>query len=130
MKRPLVPVALCYAAGLLLAEAFQHPLFIPFTAAFALLVASLAWSRARSWLLWPLLVATGWTNLASRTAVVSPHDLREIIGDSAEVVTLRGKLAETPSLRIYERDAQQSLRSLAELDVTGLNRGSHWQPAL
>ena len=129
MKRPLVPVALCYAAGLLLAKAFQPPLFILFFGAFVLLGLSLCWSRARPWLLWPLLVSLGWTNLANRAAVVSPHDLREVVGDSAQIVALRGTLAETPSLRIFERDEQESYRTIAEVEVTGLNRGTGWQPA-
>jgi len=43
MKRPLVPVALCYAVGLLLAEAIQPPLLVLFIAAFALLACALAW---------------------------------------------------------------------------------------
>jgi ComEC/Rec2-related protein len=129
MKRPLVPVALCYAAGLLLAKAFQPPLIILFSCAFVLLGLSLAWPRARPWLLWPLLVSMGWTNLVNRTAVFSPHDLREVIGDSAELVTLRGTLTETPSLRIFERDEQESYRTVAEVEVTHLTRGTNWQPA-
>ncbi len=129
MKRPLVPVALCYAGGLLLAKAFQPNLLVLFICAIALLVATLAWSRARPFLLWALLFAVGWTNIVSRTAVVSAHDLRVIAGDSALFVTVRGTLVETPSLRIFERDEKESYRSVAELDVTGLNRGSEWQPA-
>ena len=58
MKRPLVPVALCYAAGLLLAEAFQPPLLLLFFAAFVLLGVCLAWPRARTWVLWSLLAVT------------------------------------------------------------------------
>lgn len=129
MKRPLVPVALCYAAGLLLAEAFQPPLLILYSGAFVLLGLSLAWSRARPWLLWPLLAAIGWTNLVTRTAVVSPHDLREVMGDSAEIVTLRGRLTETPDLRIFLRDEQESFRTMAQVNVSGVKRGNDWQPA-
>jgi hypothetical protein len=70
MKRPLVPVALCYAAGLLLAEFFQPPLAVLFLLSFALLFAALAWSRQRMILLWPLLGLVGWTHLNSRTAVL------------------------------------------------------------
>src|SRR5688572_17174276 len=129
MKRPLVPVALCYAAGLLLAKAFQLPLLSLFSCAFILLFLSLAFPRARLLLLWPLLLAAGWTNLVSRTVVVAPHDLRAVIGDSAQFVTLRGTLIETPSLRIFERDDKESYRSVAELDVTSLNRETNWLPA-
>jgi ComEC/Rec2-related protein len=129
MKRPLVPVALCYAAGLLLAEAFQPPLLILFSAAFVLLALCLAWSRARPWLLWPLLAAIGWTNLVSRTAVVSPPDLREVTGGSAEIVTVLGRLTETPDLRIFVRDDQESIRTMAQVDVSSVRRSSDWQPA-
>jgi hypothetical protein len=59
MKRPLVPVALCYAVGLLLAEAFQPPLLVLFVTAFVLLAFALAWSRARALLLCPLLIIMG-----------------------------------------------------------------------
>lgn len=130
MKRPLVPVALCYAAGLLLAEAFQPALFILFSVAFILLALCFVWSRARPWLLWPLLAAVGWTNLVSRTTVVSPQDLRKVMGDSTEIVTVRGKLVETPELRLFVQDEQESYRTLAQVDVASLERGNDWQPAI
>lgn len=129
MKRPLVAVAWCYAAGLLLAEAFQPPLVVLFSTAFTLLFLCVAWSRARPWLLWPLLAAVGWTNLVSRTAVVSPHDLREVMGNSAAIVTVRGILAETPDLRIFVRDEQEAFRSLARVNVFSVKHGDDWQPA-
>lgn len=129
MKRPLVPVALCYAAGLLLAAAFQPPLVLLFAAAFALLGAAVGISQARPWLLGAVLVVAGWTNLVTRTAVVSPHDLREILGDSAAYVTVRGTLKETPNLKVFVRDEQESFRTIAQLHVTALNHGTNWQPA-
>ena len=129
MKRPLVPVALCYAAGLLLAEAFQPPLLVLFIIAFALLACTLVWSRARFLLLWPLVALVAWTNLVSRTAIVSPYDLRQVAGDRAAYVTVRGTLSETPSLRVFERDEQESFRSVAEVSVIRLNGGTNWQPA-
>lgn len=129
MKRPLVPVALCYAAGLLLAAAFQPPLVLLFAVAFALVGAAVGVSQARPWMLGAVLVVAGWTNLVTRTAVVSPHDLRDILGDSAAYVTVRGTLQETPNLRIFVRDEQESFRTIAQLHVTALNYGTNWQPA-
>ncbi len=125
MKRPLVPVALCYAVGLLLAEAIQPSLPVLFIAAFALLAGTFAWSRARFLLLWPLLVLIGWTNLVSRTAIVSPDDLRQVAGDTAAYVTVRGTLEETPSLRVFERDEQESFRTLGQVSVTSLSHGTN-----
>ena len=129
MKRPLLPVALCYVGGLLLAEAVQPPLPFLFAGTFLLLIAALVWSRARPFLLWPLLVAVGWTNLVSRTSVVSPHDLRLVIGNEPTLVTVRGTLEETPSLRTYERDGEVSSRALVPLRVSSLARNEEWQPA-
>jgi len=129
MKRPLVSVALCYGSGLLLAEFFQPPLFALFLVTFIALALALIWSRARSHLLWPLLILAGWTNLVSRTAIISPHDLRRVMNDAAALVTVRGTLAETPSLRVFERDEQESWRTLAQVRVTELRQGTNWEPA-
>ncbi len=130
MKRPLVPVALCYAAGLLLAEFFRPSLVLLFFLSFALLLTALAWSRRRMILLWPLLVLVGWTNLTSRTAVLAPQDLRVVLGTNAAFVAVRGTLAETPSQRVFERDEQELWRSLAQVEVTALQRGSDWSPVV
>ena len=129
MKRPLVPVALCYGGGLLLAEFSQPSLPVLFAFAFALLVFALVSPRARLLALWPLIVLIGWTNLISRTATISPHDLRSVTGGSPAIVTVRGRLSETPSLRAFERDEQESFRTLAQARVTSLRHGTNWQPA-
>ncbi len=129
MKRPLVAVALSYGGGLLLAEFFRPPLSLLFSATFVLLLAKLIWSRAHPCLLWSLLVLVGWTNLASRTEIISPHDLRRLIKEDAALVSVRGVLAETPDLRVFERDEQESWRTLARLKVTELRHGTNWQIA-
>ena len=129
MKRPLLPVALVYVGGLLLAEAIQPPLCFLFSLAFASLFLTLGWARARAFLIWPLLLVVGWANLASRTAVVSPNDLRKVADREPALVTVRGMLAETPSLRVYGRGEQESFRTLARIRVTALARGEKWQPA-
>ena len=76
MKRPLVAVVSCYAAGLLLAEIFQPPLAALFAVSFLVLVLALVLEKLRPVLIWPLLALAGWTNLAIHTAVISPNDLR------------------------------------------------------
>jgi len=130
MKRPLVTVVSIYSAGLLLAEFVQPPLVALFAIAFAVLLAALILERFRPWLCWPLLVLAGWTNLASRTAVVSPHDLRTLVGTNDALVTVRGILATTPHLRLSERDDQPVERSLAQVRVAALRQDSGWQPAV
>ena len=123
MKRPLVAVVSCYATGLLLAGIFQPPLAALFAVSFLVLVLILVLEKFRPFLIWPLLALVGWTNLASRTAVVSPSDLRTLIGTDAAIVAVRGDLIETPHLKIVERDDQETERSLAKVRVSEFRRG-------
>jgi ComEC/Rec2-related protein len=130
MKHPFAAIVAGYAAGLLLADFFQPPLPALFALAFLVLVLALVLEKLRPLLILPLLVLAGWTNLASRNAIVSPHDLRALMGDEPALVTLRGTLLETPSLKIYERNDQESDHTLARVRVNELRRGKNWKPAL
>jgi ComEC/Rec2-related protein len=140
MKRPLIAVVSGYATGLLLAKVFQPPLIALFAASFLILILAcradafarrrvLIIEKFRPWLIWPLLVFVGWTNLTSRIAVVSPDDLRALLGDTNAIVTMRGTLIETPRLRITERDDRLTERSVAQVQVTALRHNAGWQPA-
>ncbi len=129
MKRPLIPVALCYVGGLLLAEAVQPPLLFLFPAAFALLCVALISARARMFLLWPLLLLVGWINLLQHTIVVSPHDLRLIVGDTAVIASVRGTLTETPNRRTHERDGQEFTRMLVPVEIAAIRTNDVWWPA-
>ena len=130
MKRPLTTVVLCYVIGLLLTRIFQPPLIPLFILSFSLLIIALAWGRFRPFLIWPLLVLVGWTNLVSRTAIVSPNDLRTLLGNNAALVTVRGTLIETPHLKITEHNSEQTEHILAQVEATELRSGDNWQPAL
>jgi len=129
MKRPLVAVVSCYVIGLLLSALFQPPLAALFAASFLVLGLVLVLKKLRRWLVWPLLALVGWTNLASRTAILSPNDLRTLLGNDAAIVTVRGNLVQTPHLKIVERDDQEIERSVAQVRVNGLRRDDRWQPA-
>src|SRR6188768_2210345 len=128
MKRPLLPVALCYVGGLLLANTVPLPLFSLFAACFGSPLVATLFARTRNFLLWPLLILVGWTNLTHRTAILSPYDLRLVAGQQPLLTTLRGTLAETPSLRRHERDGKEFARTLVPLDVTALATNGNWQP--
>ncbi|MGC3957897.1 MAG: ComEC/Rec2 family competence protein [Verrucomicrobiota bacterium] len=130
MKRPLLPVALCYVGGLLLAYAVPLSLLFLFTLSFGLLLIALLFAKARNFLLWPLLVLVGWTNLTRHTTSLSPHDLRILAGNEPTLATLRGRLAETPSLRLHERNGKEFARTRVPFDVTALATNGHWQPAV
>ena len=131
MKRPLAAVVLFYALGLLLAESWQPSLEILFIAGFISLALAFIFKRLRGWLLCPLLLLVGWTNLSCRTQIISPNDLRTLLTDEPQQVIVRGKLAETPSQRVYVQDEQESWRTLARLNVTAFFRHNetNWQAA-
>src|ERR1035437_4270217 len=130
MKRPLLPVALFYVGGILMARFISLPPLLLLACSLALAALTMAWLRARLVGLCTLIVLAGWTNQTLRTAILSPHDLRRILGEHPEIVTLRGTVRETPVQRVYERNQQESWRTMVRIDVTALrlNRQA-WQPA-
>jgi ComEC/Rec2-related protein len=130
MKRPFAAVVSCYAAGLLLAEIFQPPLAALFAVSFFILVLALVLGKFRPILICLLLALAGWTNLVFHTAVVSPDDLRNLIGNETEIVSVRGVLTQTPQLKISERDGEQTGHSLAQVKVAELRRDGNWRPVL
>ena len=130
MKRPLLPVALCYVIGLLLAEAFQPPLLWLFIASFMLLIVAISFARFRTLMFWPLIVLLGWTNLVNRTALISPYDLRAIVANEPFLATIRGTLIESPSLRVRERQGEDLAHTLVQLEVSALVTNDIIQPAV
>jgi hypothetical protein len=90
MKRPLGIVIAFYAAGLLLAWVFQPPVAALFFVSFAVLVLAFAFEKLRPVLICLLLALAGWTNLIIHTSIISPDDLRNMIGSETEIATVRG----------------------------------------
>jgi competence protein ComEC len=130
MKRPLAPVALLFGLGIVAADWVEVPLAQVFGAASLLGLTGLCWERTRPILLAALVFLAGWANLGWRQARLSPHDLRDILGERVEQVSVRGTLCGPASQRVLERDAQEFWRTLAPVEVTALriNNGP-WQPA-
>jgi Domain of unknown function (DUF4131) len=129
MKRPLAAVISFYVAALLLTEIFQPPPVALFAAAFTVLALALLRQTLRPFLIWPLLALAGWTNLTVRTAILSPDDLRALIGSEPAIGWVRGILVETPKLKNSERDGKSTEHSLAQVRVRELRRGGNWRPA-
>jgi len=129
MNRPLVAVVFAYAAGLLLAQIYQPPPGALFAVSFFLLVVVLVLEKLRWFLIWPLLALVGWTNFVARTAVVSPNDLRTLLGHDAALVAVRGTLAETPRLKITVRGDEEKWRSVVRVRMGEIRRGNDFQPA-
>jgi competence protein ComEC len=124
MNRPLASIALAYAAGLLLGQFSQPSPTVLLAVSAILLVLVLTLEKLRPFLLWPLLALLGWTNLICHNAVISPNDLRTLLGNEPALVTVRGELAETPRLKITVRDEQENWRNVARVRVAEINRGS------
>jgi competence protein ComEC len=131
MKRPLLPVALLFAAGIVAAYLAEVSLAPLFALALACGGAALLWERRRTWALGLCLFFSGWANLGWRAEVVSPRDLRALVGERACLVTLRGRIAGPPSQRVLERADQEFWHALAPLEVSALRVGKgRWEPAV
>ena len=130
MKRPLAAVVFFYVIGLLLAEMFQPPLAALFAASFFVLALVLVLEKFRPILICVLLALAGWTNLVFHTAIISPDDLRNLIGGETQIAAVRGILTQTPQLKISDRNGEQSEHSLAQVRVTEIRRSDNWQNAL
>lgn len=130
MKQPLIAVALCYGAGVILGHFVEAPLWPAFIVSFGLTAVALASAAVRPLALPLLLLVFGWLNLSSRTAVLSPDDLRLLIGGEPALVSVRGEIKGMPTERVSVQDDKESRRSLAELEVKELRVGrGKWQPA-
>src|SRR5438067_1822568 len=108
IKRPVLAVALLYAAGVALADRF--PLSVPLSLGFSfgLALCCLLPSRFQPVFLALLIVLVGATNFNLHTAVISPYDLRLLAGNRIEEAALRGTIRQTPSRKIHERGGDVS----------------------
>ena len=129
MKRPLVYITLVYVAGILLGEFSKVPLGALFVLAVCFAGAAFLFQKIRPWMLWPLILLTGWTNNAFHRDVISPYDLRVEFGDKPQIVTLQGKLLATPKEKLFVWDEKETWRSVAEVEVNAYRQKGEWQPA-
>ncbi len=116
-------VVLLYAAGVLAGRFWAPPLEWLFMAsALALFICLFHRCRDRKWLALALLL-TGCANITLQTMVLSPHDLRRLIGERAEYVTVRGRLVASPEERGDEngKDAPRTLAVIEALSLAGEN---------
>ncbi len=130
MKRPFVNVVSFYAIGLLLAEFFQPPLIALMGASFFVLILVFVLKQFRPVLLCALLTLTGWTNLLLHTTVISPNDLRHLIGDQTEIATIRGTLVQSPQIKLSERGDYETEHSLTQVRAAEICTDDNWQPAV
>jgi ComEC/Rec2-related protein len=129
MNRPLVSVVIAYAAGLLLGQIFQPPPAALLALAALVFIVAVFSVKLRPLLLWPLLALVGWGNFLCHTAVLSPNDLRTLVGNEPALATVRGQLVETPRLKVTVRDDQETWHNVARVRVNSLNLGDSFAPA-
>ncbi|MHB1306964.1 MAG: ComEC/Rec2 family competence protein [Limisphaerales bacterium] len=128
MSRPLLPVAVSYAAGVVLAACLELPLTGLFLLASVLGLGFLVSDRFRPPLLAALFAAAGMTLLTARTVVLSPLEVRAVLGEEPRLATLRGRLTETPSIRVYQdRSGVERERSMATLAVEAVQEPEGWR---
>ena len=123
-------VAGLFMAGILAANAVAGPLVYAFVGGFAVVLVALLRPTWRPVLLWPSVILLGWIRLGVEMAVLSPWDLRTVIGPKTEYVTVRGSLGETPSFRQTEVKGRTVWHSTVTIRVDSLRGTSVWQPAV
>lgn len=129
MKQPLVIPTLLYVGGILAGDYLSLPL--PWLVAATAVPGILALLSARlaPWCLGFLLFGAGWTHQVATTTVLSPRDLR-VQFHAPAIVTLRGRLVETPYQRMFERGEVESWRTIAQVEASAIApQGTAWQPA-
>jgi competence protein ComEC len=130
MKQPLIAVALIYGAGVVLTHFVQAPLWTTLIVCFIITVAGMFSSKARPFVLPASILLFGWLNMTARTLILSPHDLRTLLHDRTEIISVRGKIIEAPSQRVFLRNGSETSHTLAEVEVSAIRpQRGNWQPA-
>lgn len=131
MKRPLLGAALLYVTGVLTGEFFPLSPFILLTAAVPVTLLACLLPRIRSALLVLVVLLAGWTNLRLHRAIIAPDDLRCLAGESPSIVTVRGTVSETPTVRSFQIRDQPSWSTQTRLKVTAWqSHKQNWIPAV
>jgi len=128
MKRPLLPVALSYAGGVLLGHWLTPPLAVLFAVTAGLLVAAGVSDRWRPRLLVPLWALAGWVHLLCVTLPLSPRDLRHAFDGRPVLARVRGVLAAEPARRRRRSKSGPAWRTSVVLRVSGVATNDCWRP--
>ena len=114
----------------IVAARWIHPPFPGYFISSAVILPLFLWKRAR----WTALVlacfALGSCLYAERYRVTSPHDSRSLFSGEPELVTIRGRLIETPGVREVQAGRGEIAYSYALIDLTEAKKDKgEWQPA-
>lgn len=122
-------MALLYVTGILGARFVSFPVWTLVTVSLVSVALAVMWRSGRELLVYTLVVLCGLTNATLHRAILSPFDLRKVLGSEPHLATVRGKLRDTPVQRVYERGDQVLWRSLVRVEVNALRLNKDaWQP--
>ena len=122
MRRPLLLPTVLGVSGIILAEQSAIPWQYWLWASVILLLVGWGPTRWQAvWLSTACLTLGGLAHQLAQTSF-SPADLRELTARTARLGTIRGRIAETPALRLTERRGELAAHSSVLVDV------SAWQP--
>jgi competence protein ComEC len=128
MNLPLTTVAFFYALGVIVGNYFSTELPWLFAGTFIALLAAVFVTKGRRYTLPVLVLVAGWTNYAVQTSIISPHDLRILVGEETKDVNVRGTVSAL-DVRRFEADGEQKFRSMARIKVEELQIEDEWRPA-
>lgn len=131
MRRPLLIPALCVSAGIWAAEVCPGDWGRgSLTAALLGLALAGLWPRWFATGIGLALFGAGALAYQATQWPLSPDDLRWHIDAQGELGRVRGRLVETPSVRLSERKGQWVERTMVRLEVTGwCPQEGAWMPA-
>ena len=121
MKRPLLWVAALLICGIVIGDNITIDWRWPTIATAALAVAGLIVWRLQRYVIAAALISAGIVIQTITTAILSPDDLRVLIGNSPHLATIRGRLTETPYERVYERRGRENWRTIAFVRVDSIS---------
>src|SRR4051812_30788474 len=128
-KYPLLRPAIALALGILIASWLSLNCKLGFGAAALLGAAGCFWKAKRVLLIPAFWFFIGASLFTFRYEPRDPSDLRHIISDQPELVTVVGILSDDPERRVLEQDRRTRYRTTARVTVQEIRRGETSLPA-
>jgi len=127
-QRPFVPLAALFIGGILVSRAFSLDPSVGATlvgcTVLLFLLPPFRWVAAGL-----LALVLGASLYSARYAILFEKDLRLLLEDKPALVTLRGKLLESPSLKEFQGRTNPVEYSYARIEVSEIHFENHWLPA-
>lgn len=127
---PLGIPALCFALGIGVGDVLAWPFFFLWGLSIACLGMA-AWDRHARWALPLLVFMVGVVRMRLEVDPLSPADLRHLAPAEPSIVTVRGRLLETPTVKQRENHGRVSEHASSTLQLSELRLPTgDWLPAV